>query len=310
MIFKKPFISIGKQCFRLAIVILATLVFIVGVTGCSSNASSDTIVVGGKDFTEQDIMADMMTLLIEHHTDLKVKKKTWLNSNVTWNSMKNGEIDVYVEYTGTGLVNILKQKPTTDPQQAYDIVKKEFKEKYNITWLKPIGFNNTYAMAMQKSEAEKRNISTISDLAEQSESLVLGSEQDFIIREDTLPAMNKLYGTKFKSVKSMDIGLKYKALTNGDVDVIDAFSTDGRIPAHDLVLLEDDKNLFPPYYAVPIIRDPVLKDHPELEKVLNQLADKITDDEMQKLNQKVDLERKKSLDVAKEWLEQHGLLSE
>jgi osmoprotectant transport system substrate-binding protein len=298
-----------KRPLKAVLVMLVTLALTAGLLGCNVNASSDTVVVGGKDFTEQDIMADMITLLIEQDTDLKVKKKTWLNSNVIWNSMKNGNIDIYVEYTGTGLVNILKQKAVSDPQQAYDLVKNEFKGKYDVTWLQPIGFNNTYAMAMRRSEAKKLNIASISDLAKQSPNLILGSEQDFMIREDTLPAMNKLYGTKFKSVKSMEIGLKYKALANGNVDVIDAFSTDGKIPANDLVLLEDDKHLFPPYYAVPIIRNEVLKKHPELEKAINQLANKITDEEMQKLNKQVDIEHKKSLDVAKKWLQDQGLLT-
>lgn len=254
-------------------------------------------------------MADMMKLLInKYDPKLNVKMKTWLDSNVVWNAEKNGNIDVYVEYTGTGLVNILKQKPQTDPQTVYNTVKKQFEQKYQITWLKPIGFNNTYAMAMTKKEADAKGIKTISDMAKQSSSLVLGTEQDFIERADTLPAMRKLYHTHFKSVKSMEIGLKYKALTTGQVDVIDAFSTDGNIPANHLVLLQDDKHLFPPYYAAPIIRDSVLKAHPELKGILNKLAGKIDDSEMQKLNEQVDLNHKKAMDVAKQWLQQQGLI--
>lgn len=295
-----------NRLIKFGIVFCVIALFAISIVGCSN---SDKIVIGGKDFTEQDIMVDMMTLLIENDTKLKVEKKTWLNSNVIWNSMKSKQIDVYVEYTGTGLVNILKKSPVTDPEQAYNAVKDEFKKKYQITWLKPIGFNNTYAMAMRKEDAKKLNIKSISDLAKQSSNLVLGTEQVFIVREDTLKAMNKLYGTKFKDIKSMDTGLKYTALKNGSVQVIDAFSTDGRIPSHDLILLEDDKHLFPPYYAVPIIQDDVLKDHPELEKVLNKLAGKITDEEMQKLNQQVEIENKKSIDVARNWLVQHGLLA-
>lgn len=254
-------------------------------------------------------MVDVLALLIEEHTDLKVEKKTWLDSNVIWNSVKNGDIDIYIEYTGTGLVNILKQKPVTDPQLAYDTVKKEFQAKYNIIWLKPFGFNNTYAMAMMRTEAEKRKINTISDLAQQSNQFVLGTEQPFVIRDDALPAMNKLYGTNFKSVKTMDAGLKYNALINGEVDVIDVFSTDGRIPTHDLKILEDDKNLFPPYYAAPLIREEVLQAHPELEGVLNKLADRLTDQEMQKLNQQVELGRQESKVVARKWLQEEGLIS-
>lgn len=284
-----------------------------GLTVCVSACGiiedrSDTIVVGGKNFTEQDIMANMMRDLIEHDTKLHVKMKSWLDSNVVWNAMQSGNIDVYVEYTGTGLANILKEKPMTDPQKVYDTVKQQFEQKYHITWLQPIGFNNTYAMAMRADQAKQLGITSISQLAEKSNQLTLGTEQDFITRADGLPAMEKLYGTNFKSVKSMEIGLKYQALNNKKVDVIDAFSTDGNIPANHLVLLQDDKHLFPPYYAVPIIRDSVLKAHPELRSVLNKLAGKITDTDMQKLNEEVDLQHKKPADVAQQWLQENGLL--
>ena len=305
----------GKVWSRVAMAVVSAIALTGVAAGCgatgggSSAASSDTIVIGGKNFTEQDIMADMMKLLIEHDTKLHVKMKTWLDSNVTWNALKSGDIDVYVEYTGTGLVNILKDKPMSDPNAVYNKVKQQFEQKYNITWLKPIGFNNTYAMAMRGSEAQKLGITTISDLAKQSSNLILGTEQDFVVRADTLPAMNKLYGTHFKAVKTMEIGLKYKALLNGSVDVIDAFSTDGKIPANHLVLLKDDKHLFPPYYAVPIIRDSVLQAHPELKGVLNKLAGKIDDTEMQKLNEAVDINHQKAMDVARQWLTQQGLLS-
>jgi osmoprotectant transport system substrate-binding protein len=303
----------GTKARKGILVATTSMAMTVGLAGCgatsgSSSSASNTIVIGGKNFTEQDIMADMMKLLIEHDTKLHVKMKTWLDSNVVWSAMKNNSIDVYVEYTGTGLVNILKEKTQTDPQKVYDEVKQQFQQKYHITWLKPIGFNNTYAMAMRKGEAQRLGITDISQLAAQSGNLVLGTEQDFITRHDALPAMNKLYHTHFKAVKSMDIGLKYKALVSKDVDVIDVFSTDGKIPANNLVILKDDKHLFPPYYAAPIIRDSVLKAHPELKTVLNKLAGKIDDSEMQKLNEEVDINHKKAMSVAKQWLQQQGLI--
>lgn len=318
-----------RKMSRGLLTVIAGTALTVGVAGCgatnsatgSSNgsttgsntaqttaSSTGTVVIGGKNFTEQDIMADMMELLIQHDTKLHVKMKTWLDSSVVWNAEKNNNIDIYVEYTGTGLVNILHDPVQTDPQKVYDAVKTQFEQKYHVTWLKPIGFNNTYAMAMTKKEASKLGITTISDLAKQSPNLVLGTEQDFIARADALPAMNKLYGTKFKQVKAMEIGLKYKALVSGSVDAIDAFSTDGNIPANSLVLLKDNKHLFPPYYAAPIIRDSVLKAHPELKTVLNKLAGKIDDTEMQKLNAQVDLQHKKAMDVAKAWLQQNNLI--
>ena len=205
-------------------------------------------------------------------------------------------------------MNILNDKPMTNPNAVYNKVKQAFQTKYQITWLKPLGFNDTYAMAMRANEAKRLGITNISQMAAQSGNLVLGCEVDFQTRADTLPAMNKLYNTHFKSVDVMEIGLKYKALIDKKVDVIDAFSTDGQIPAYHLVILKDNKHLFPPYYAVPIIQDSTLKAHPELKGIINKLAGKINDSEMQKLNMEVDLGNQKAMNVAQKWLTQHGLL--
>lgn len=298
---------------RVGLSAIALVGLTAGVAGCGTTsgagAKSDTIVIGGKNFTEQLIMSNMLQQLIQHDDPkLKVVMKDNLDSNVAWNAMKNKDVDVYVEYTGTGLVNILKDPVTTNPQKAYDEVKSQFESKYHITWLKPIGFNDTYAMVMQKSEANKLGITDISQLAKQSGNLVLGTEQDFVTRHDGLPAMNKLYGTHFKSVKSMEIGLKYQALISNKVDVIDGFSTDPQIPQYHLVVLKDNKHLFPPYYAAPIIQDSTLKAHPELKGILNKLAGKIDDNEMQKLNYQVDAQHKTPAQVAKAWLTSQGLI--
>ena len=274
-----------------------------------SSSANSTLVIGGKNFTESDIMAYMLDLLIKHDDPkLNVKLNTWLDSSVVWNAMANNKIDLYVEYTGTGLVNILHDAPMTNPNAVYNKVKQAFQSKYQVTWLKPLGFNDTYAMAMRASEAKRLGITTISQLAAQSSNLSLGCEVDFETRSDTLPAMKKLYNTHFKSVNVMEIGLKYQALIDKKVDVIDAFSTDGQIPAYHLVILKDNKHLFPPYYAVPIIRNATLKAHPELQGIINKLAGKIDDSEMQKLNMQVDLGHQKAMDVAKVWLTKHGLI--
>jgi osmoprotectant transport system substrate-binding protein len=301
-----------RPALRMVSAVAAAAALTVGAAGCGASgqtgANSDTIVVAGKNFTEQDIMAQILAQLIEHDTKLHVQLKTWLDSNVVWNAMKSGNVDVYVEYTGTGLVNILKQPPMTDPDAVYRKVRDEFEKQYHITWLDPIGFNNTYAMAMTQDEANRLGIHTISDLAAKSNQLVLGTEQPFLVREDTLKALERVYGVHFKQIQTMDIGLKYQALSSHKVDVIDAFSTDGRIPQLHLTLLKDDKHVFPPYYACPVIRDSVLKAHPELKNVLDKLAGKINDEEMQKLNMEVDIGHKKPADVAHEWLQQHGLI--
>ncbi|WP_245632798.1 ABC transporter substrate-binding protein [Alicyclobacillus kakegawensis] len=303
-----PWIRLRRRWLHAVAAVLMGLGLTAATSGCGIGGNQDTIVIGGKNFTEQDIMVDIMQLLIEHDTNLHVKTFTWLDSNVIWNAFENHKIDLYVEYTGTGLVNILKHKPVTQPDKAYDIVKQEFQKKYQATWLKPIGFNNTYAMAMTKQEAKKLGIHTISQLAAKSGSITLGTEQDFVVRPDTLPAMDKLYHTHFKKVVTMDVGLKYEALVQGKVGAIDVFSTDGKIPEYHLQLLQDDKHLFPPYYACPLIQDDTLKEHPELKRVLNQLAGRISDEEMQKLNMQVDVEHKPAMQVAKAWLQQQGLI--
>jgi osmoprotectant transport system permease protein len=205
-------------------------------------------------------------------------------------------------------VNILNQSPQSDPDKVYDYVKKEFKEKFGIDMLKPLGFNNTYALAVRQDSAEQYNLNTISDLAKVSEGMIMGPTIEFPNREDGLIGLSKTYNLKFKDVKAIDGGLRYTALDNHKSDVIDAFSTDGLIEEFGLKVLEDDKNFFPPYYAVPIVKEETLKEHPELKEVLNSLAGVLTDDKMRKLNYKVDSLKESPAKVAKEFLKEEGLI--
>lgn len=254
-------------------------------------------------------MANVLKLLIQHDDPkLHVVMKDNLDTNVLWNAMKNGDVDTYVEYTGTGLVNILHDQVTENPNKAYDEVKQQFEQKYHVTWLKPIGFNDTYAMVMRASEAKRLGISTLSGLAAQSPSLTLGTEQNFVSRDDGLPGLEKVYGAHFKAVKTMEVGLKYEALIDKKVDVVDGFSTDPEIPEYHLTVLKDNQNFFPPYYAVPIIRDSTLQAHPELRGILNKLSGTLDDSQMQRLNAQVDIDKKSPSEVAKEWLTQKGLI--
>jgi osmoprotectant transport system permease protein len=294
-------------------------VIVLGLVGSSfaQNISSlfaggrqDTITITGKNFTEQEIMVYIMGELIKDKTHLNVKYDSYLGGTApVINGMKNGNYDLYAEYTGTGEMEILKETPkTNDPNKVYQHVKKEFDKKYNLEWLKPIGFNNTYTLTVQKSFAKKNNLKTFSDLKNIESNLTLGSEPEFLERPDGYPGLEKAYGLKFGKTNSMDSGIMYSALKNGNVDVIDAYSTDGRIPAFNLQVLKDDKHYFPPYYAAPVIRKAVLEKHPELKKILNSLDGKIDNAEMQKLNAEVDLDKKDPKDVAKEFLKQSGLI--
>ena len=230
-----------------------------------------------------------------------------METNVVFSAMKSKDVDMYVEYTGTCLVNILKKPTMTDPTKVYNESKKDFAANYNIDMLKPIGFNNTYVMAVRKDFAKKNNLETISDLAKISKGVTAGVTMDFANRPDGYLGLQKTYGLNFKSVKGIDGGLRYNSIEKGETQVLDAFSTDGLIKKFDLKLLKDDKNFFPPYYAVPIVRADTLKKYPQLNGVLQLLQGKITDDEMRTMNYKVD-NGAQSRTVAEDFLRSKGLI--
>jgi osmoprotectant transport system substrate-binding protein len=282
------------------------------LAGCSiltGTEASEKVTVVGKDFSEQDVLANLVGIMIEKNTDLDVEIKPFLGgTDVCFNAVKNGSADLYVEYTGTGLVNILGQEVKSDPDEVYEIVKAEFPKKFQLEWLEPIGFNNTYALAVTQETAKKYNLKTISDLKEHAGQLTFGTEQEFLERPDGLKGLESVYGLKFKDAKAMNPGLKYKAISEGKVDLIDAFSTDGQLIKNNLVLLEDDKRFFPPYYAAPLVRSETLKHHPEIKEVLNKLAGTIDDKQMAVLNAQVEVDKKKASDVAEAWLKEKGLI--
>lgn len=304
----------NKNKSRIRIWIIAAIIVLVPLSTVIANFSNgkggeDTITITGKNFTEQEIMVYVMGHLIEEHTDLKVNYESFLGGTApAFEGVNTGNYDMYMEYTGTGLLSILKEDMVSDPDEAYDIVKKKFKEDYNLVWLEPFGFNNTYTLTLRKEDAEKYNIQTISDLKKMAPELTLGSEPEFLEREDGYPGLIDTYGIEFKDTQAMDSGIMYSAIKNGDVDVIDAFSTDGRIPAFDLEVLEDDQNFFPPYYATPVIRAETLEKHPKLEEVLGMLVGKIDNEKMQELNARVDIDKEQYEDVAVDFLKEEGLI--
>ena len=277
-------------------------------TGCSSN-TKDQITIGGKNYTEQDILVEILKQTIEGNSDIKVVSKAFLGgTSVVSSALEKGDLDMYVEYTGTGLLHILKEPLETNPDKAYKIVKDGYKTKKNIIWLNPLGFNNTYTITMRTSQANELNINKISDLVPHAANLNFACEAEFFERPDGLPGLLKTYNIKFSKVSSMDSGLVYAAARDGQVDVIDAFATDGRIPAFKLKILVDDKQFFPPYQAAPIIRADTLAKYPELEGILNKLSGKLTDQEMANLNAQVDLDKKSPKEVAEKWLKTQGII--
>ncbi len=266
------------------------------------------IVVGSKGFTEQLILGNMIALLMENN-GFKVDRKIGLGGTVICHeAIVRGDINVYVEYTGTGLTAILKKPVVKDPEEVYQIVKKDYEEKFKLTWLKPWGFNNTYCIVMRKDDAERLKVKKVSDLKPLAKDLIFGATIEFLARPDGVPGLTKAYDLKFKDQKGMDAGLVYKAIAEKQVDVISGFATDGRIPAFNLVVLEDDLKFFPPYYAAPVVRMDLLAKAPQVGSILNQLAGKISDTTMATLNYTVDGKKVEAEAVARDYLKNQGLI--
>ena len=278
----------------------------------AGSAQAATIVVGGKNFTEQQVLSSMTAQLLEAN-GFAVDNRAGMGSAAVRQAMENGQIDVYWEYTGTSLITYNKVTEKLDAQATYDKVK-ELDAKKGIVWLNPSKANNTYALAMRESEAKKLGIATISDLAarvNKENDLTLASNAEFYARPDGLKPLEKAYGFAFdrSAVKRMDSGLVYNALKNGDVDVGVVFATDGRIPAFNLVTLKDDKDYFPSYALAPVVRKEVLEANPKVGELLNELSAKLDDHTMATLNAKVDVERVSVENVASQFLKDSGLIS-
>jgi len=292
----------------IAAVVLATAALVSACGGRSgSGGDGGRITVGSKNFTENIILAHMMAELIEAKTGLRVDRKVNLGgSNVAWKALLNNDIQLYPDYTGTIVANYYQEETGTSQETLEKT--RELLAQDNLAFLAPFGFNNTYTLAVSQETAAKYGLKTFSDLAEVAGELVLGCEFEFLDRPDGYPGLQETYGMKFKDALGMDHGIMYRSLAEGKVDVIDAFATDGQIVVHNLVILEDDKEFFPPYDAGPLIRKEVLDKYPELESVLNALGGAITEAEMQALNAKVDEEGLKAEDVARDFLAEKGLI--
>lgn len=286
--------------------------FILAIAGCSQETFSGKadIAIGSKSFTEQVILAELVAQHIENSTDLKVERRHRLQGTfICHNALIGGQIDTYVEYTGTSFSAIFNKQPISDPAEVYRQVKEEYAQKFNIEVMQPLGFENTYAILVRGEDARKYNIKKISQLAELDSQFQAGFGYEFIERLDGFPGLVEKYGLNFaKRPKTMAEGLMYRALAFNQVDVVAGNSTDGRIEKLDLFMLEDDLNYFPPYEPVPIVRQDTLAKHPELREAIAQLAGTITAAEMQEMNYQVDGEFRKVEDVAREFLESKGLI--
>jgi osmoprotectant transport system permease protein len=274
------------------------------VWGSSAADNARTIRIGTKNFTEQLILGELMAQLIEDRTDLSVVRRFNLGGTmICHGALESGEIDLYAEYTGTALTAILKQPAIRDPHVALETVDRVYRQRFSAQWLQPLGFNNTYAITVRKSDAVSHHLRTISDLTVVSHTLRAGFTAEFSQRPDGYPGLRRAYGLGFREVRDLDPSILYQAIANGEVDVICAFATDGRIAAFGLQPLTDDRGFFPPYQAAPVIRTAMLTAHPELLRVLGLLAGRLDNAIMQRLNFQVDEEKRTPKEVVRGFLE-------
>lgn len=279
--------------------------------GAVGTASAATLVVGGKNYTEQQLMSEMTAQLLKAK-GFDVDKRAGLGTAPLRQAQENGQIDVYWEYTGTSLITFNKVSDKLDAAQTYAKVK-ELDAAKGLVWLNPSKANNTYAFAMRAADAKAKGIVSISDLAAKvngGEKLSFGSNAEFYARPDGLKPLEETYGFSFgrDNVKRMDTGIVYQALKDGQVDVGLVFATDGRIPAFDFVVLRDDKGYFPTYAMTPVVRKAVLDANPQLADILNGLSAKLDDQTMARLNASIDVDKKTVEEVATAFLKQQGLI--
>src|SRR5690625_3727100 len=276
---------------RLVMVVALSIAFLTMLSACGD--SSAKIKIGSKNFTESLILGEMYALALEDN-DFEVERKLNLGGTlVAHEALKSGEIDVYPEYTGTGLLNIMEEEPLSDPQEVYDLVAAFYKDEFDLVWLTPSNANNTQAIAVSRKASEDYGITTLSDLQEHAERIDFAAVPEFEEREDGLPGMNRVYGDfNFKSLKLFDYGVKYRAVLSDEVQGTVAFGTDGDLTNPELVLLEDDKNLWPPYFVAPVIRQETLDQDDKIGAILDEISLKLDDSTMQKLNAEVDINQR------------------
>ena len=267
----------------------------------SSQASAQPVTIGSKDFTESLVVAEIYAQALESN-GIEVNRKFNIGSSIVHTALINKEIDLYPEYTGTGLLSILKHELVTDPQEVYDIVKEEYKKQFDLVWLDYSAANDSQGLVLSKAAADQYGIKTISDLQKSADKIRFASQGEFDQREDGLPALIKAYGPfDFKSSAVYDNSLKYKLLSDGQADLAVAYTTEGALVDPQYVVLEDDKKVWPPYNLAPVARQSVLDADPRIETVLNKVSALIDTKSITALNAKVDVEKQEYAAVAAEF---------
>lgn len=277
------------------------LALLIAFPGCGHR---DRIVVGAKNFTESDLLAEIVAQQIERRTGLPVERRLHLGGTfVCHEAILAGQIGMYVEYTGTAFTAVLKHPPVQSRDSVYRAVAAEYAQRFHLVWLAPFGFNNTFAIVVRDTDAVRHGLRTISDVAPLAPHWKAGFGYEFLERADGYQGLSRVYGLRFSAPPTaMDLGLTYRALADGKVDLIAGNSTDGQIAALDLRSLEDDRHYFPPYEAAVVARADLLERHPEIRRALGELAGKIDDSTMRRLNGEADVQHRDIVLIAREWL--------
>jgi osmoprotectant transport system permease protein len=298
----------GKFNQQIGIVLGIITLIIAGLIAFNYQQVPAKIIIGSKNFTEQVILGELLAQHIENHTKLKVDRRFNLGGTfIAHEAVKAGKIAGYVEYTGTSFTTILKEKPISDPESVYKKVKEYYDQKLKLAVMKPLGFENTFAMIIRGEDAKKWQIKSLSEAGKYSPQMKAGFGYEFLERADGYPGLSKTYNLKFANIKQMELGLMYQALKEKQVDFIAANSTDGLIPVLNLVILEDDKKYFPPYQAIPIFNQEIIRKYPELTDTINQLGGKISTTAIQKMNYQVDNQSQPVEKVVSTWLKSQQL---
>ncbi len=290
---------------------IAVLAACLAIAACSIRPAN-TIVIASKNFTEQVVLAEMLAQYVESATQLKVERRFYLGGTyICQQSLLAGRIDAYVEYTGTALAAILKERPRGSATQVYQRVKREYASRYKLRVMRPLGFNNTFAMVIRSGAARRLHLHTLSQAARYTPHWHAAFGYEFMDRADGYAGLRRAYGLKFAAPpQSMDLGLMYRALVDRQVDLIAGNSTDGQIEAYHLAVLEDDRHYFPPYQAVPVVREQTLNRYPVLRTALDGLAGRISANEMRRLNYEVVGLHKDVAQVVRDFLRSKHLIKE
>jgi osmoprotectant transport system substrate-binding protein len=298
----------GRMKNRVFIFLIIVLIGSLILTSCGANREAKSIIIGSKDFAEQYIVAEMYAQILEAD-GFEVERKFGLaGTPVAQAALLSGEIDIYPEYTGTGLLTVLKAPVNSDPEAVYQTVLEGY-QQFDLVWLDPAPMNNTQALAVPRSLAEEKGIRTISDMVANASDLVMVGPAEFTEREDGLPGIKANYGDfELADYKAVDKGLRYQAVSDGEAQIVVAFGTDGEIAAFDMIVLEDDQGMFPPYQVAPVITKAKLDQYPEIAEKLNAVTVLLTNEIMQALNFEVTGNGREPADVAAEFLLENGFI--